>query len=88
MEYEGEVQVANFIAGLLVGAVIGASAALLLAPQSGRRTRKRLTRAAGEVATTAGDRWESVSDDVRDRVDDVRTRVDDTITVARKRIRA
>lgn len=81
MEYDGEAQVATFIAGLLVGAVIGASASLLLAPQSGRRTRRKITRVASGVALDASDRWDTISDGVRERVDGA-------VTVAKKRIRA
>jgi len=81
MEYDVEARVANFIAGVLVGAVVGASAALLLAPQTGRRTRRRISKVASGMATDATDRWDSLSEDVKDRVDDA-------VTVTRKRIRA
>lgn len=70
MEYDHESQVFNFISGLVLGAVIGAGVALLSAPESGRRTRRRITRAAGDVKETASDRWDDLSDDVKVRVDD------------------
>lgn len=66
-----EDQLVGFFAGLLLGAAIGASAALLSAPQSGRRTRRRLGRAAVEIRKSTGDRWEDVAEEVRDRVDEV-----------------
>jgi gas vesicle protein len=34
----------NFFAGIVIGAAIGAVTALLFAPESGKRTRKRLNR--------------------------------------------
>jgi len=39
-------QLVGFIAGLLLGAVVGATAAILTAPQSGRKTRRRIGKAA------------------------------------------
>ncbi len=66
-----EEQLVGFVAGLLLGAAIGATAALLSAPQTGRRTRRRLGRAAMDIRKTTGDRWEDVAEEVRTRVDEV-----------------
>jgi len=65
-----EDQLVGFVAGLLLGAAIGATAALLSAPQSGRRTRKKLGKTAKGLKKTTGDRWDDVADEVRTRVDD------------------
>lgn len=70
MEYDHEGQVFNFLTGLVLGAFIGAGAALLTAPQSGRRTRRKIKKAASGVRHEAQDRWEDLADDVRERVDD------------------
>lgn len=70
MEYDQESQVFNFVSGLLLGAVIGAGIALLAAPQSGRRTRRRIRKAAGDIKHTASDRWDELADDVKEKVDD------------------
>ena len=70
MEYDHETQVVNFISGLLVGAVIGAGVALLTAPESGRRTRRKIKRAAGDIRATTTDRLEDLADDVKGRVDE------------------
>lgn len=48
----------TFIAGLTVGTLIGAVSALLLAPQSGRRTRRDLARRAERLSDSASDRLE------------------------------
>jgi hypothetical protein len=45
MYYDEEDGLGGFIAGLLIGAVVGVSVALLVAPQSGSSTRHRLIRA-------------------------------------------
>ncbi len=71
MSEGSEDQLVGFVAGLLLGAAIGATAALLSAPQSGRRTRKKIGRAALEIRRSTGDRFEEVAEDVRNRVDDV-----------------
>ena len=65
-----EDKLVGFVAGLLLGAAIGATAALLSAPQSGRRTRRKLGRAAVEIRKSSGDRWDDVAEEVRNRVDE------------------
>lgn len=70
MKYENNEQVFNFVSGLLLGAAIGAGIAMLTAPQSGQRTRKKIRRAAGDIKVEAGDRWDDLADDVKDRVDE------------------
>lgn len=44
MYYEKDSGVTKFVAGMLVGAVLGAGIALLSAPDSGRATRTRIVR--------------------------------------------
>jgi len=70
MEYDHESKVVNFIAGLLLGAVIGAGVALLTAPQSGRRTRKRIKKTAVQIRGQAGDRWDDLAEEMKGKVDD------------------
>ena len=70
MEYDYEAQVFNFVSGLVLGAFLGAGIALLTAPESGQRTRRRIRRAAGDIRENASDRWEDLADDVKGRVDD------------------
>jgi gas vesicle protein len=55
----------NFLFGLALGALIGSGAALLMAPQSGRRTRKQLASKAEELTDAAADRFEDARDDAR-----------------------
>lgn len=71
MDQDHERQIANFISGLLLGAVIGAGVALLTAPRPGRKTRRRLKRAAEDVRDSASDRLEQLADEVKEKVDDV-----------------
>ncbi|MDT8435846.1 MAG: YtxH domain-containing protein [Gemmatimonadota bacterium] len=79
----------SFLAGLTLGALIGTGAALLLAPQSGERTRRQLARRAEDLTDDARDALDDVRDDarrlasrtrkdVRRRAEDVRRRADRT----------
>lgn len=62
MYYEKETTGAlNFIVGLAVGAVLGASIALLTAPHAGKRTRRQVVRAISSAREDAGDEWENVA---------------------------
>lgn len=54
----------TFAAGLILGALVGAGLALLMAPQSGAETRRTLARRARRLA-----------DEARDRYDDARLRI-------------
>ena len=60
-------RVGVFGAGVAIGALIGAGAALLLAPATGYETRTRLARRTRDVADDAADRWDDVSDELRYR---------------------
>lgn len=65
MYYEKESGAVNFIAGVAIGAVLGASIALLTAPQSGRRTRRHVLQAISDARESAGDNWQNVAGDVK-----------------------
>lgn len=70
MEYETDEKAFNFLSGLLLGAAVGAGIALLTAPNSGRRTRRKIRRAAGDIRLGAEDRWDELAEEVKDRVDE------------------
>ena len=74
-EYEGG-RARPFAVGLILGALIGAGVALLVAPQSGEETRRLLRRRAKKLAAGAQDRYE----DVKDRIRQARRRVDETLS--------
>ncbi|MEZ4422922.1 MAG: YtxH domain-containing protein [Gemmatimonadota bacterium] len=78
-DHDGTERVLPFLAGLVLGAAIGAGVALLTAPQPGTRTRKRIRRAAHTLKDGAVDRWDDLADDMKQRVDD-------TVRAARKRL--
>jgi gas vesicle protein len=72
-EHDGEQagHVFSFVSGLLVGALIGASIAFLAAPEPGRKTRKRLRRAAGELKKSAEHTLDDLADEMKGKVDEV-----------------
>ena len=70
MDYDQEASSARFVAGFLLGAIVGAGIALLAAPEAGMRTRRRIRRVAGELKESASDHWEDLATDVKDKVDD------------------
>ena len=66
-----------FLAALLVGGLIGAAAMLLLAPQSGKKTRAQIRR--------KGQDWrEQTAGSVEDAVAQVRARANQTVTSLRQ----
>jgi gas vesicle protein len=75
MYYDEESGALSFVAGMLLGVAVGASLALLTAPQSGRKTRKRLIRAVSTARDTAGEQWGDLTEEVQDAVRAGRKRI-------------
>jgi gas vesicle protein len=75
MYYDEEGSAVNFLLGLLVGAAAGAAVALLVAPQSGKRTRRQLFKAVSSARDNATERLGDLSDDVRTAVEAGRKRI-------------
>ncbi len=65
MYSEDERAAFSFVTGLALGALIGAGVALLMAPQSGRRTRRQIVRTAEDLGDTAGERLHGATEEVR-----------------------
>jgi gas vesicle protein len=61
----------DFLAGLLVGALVGAAAALLLAPQSGEETRTLIR----EKGVELGHRADEFSLEARQRAEELQSRM-------------
>lgn len=68
-------RIGGFLIGLMVGAVVGAGAALLLAPESGEETRGRLARMARDAKTDVEDQVEEWSGQARRQLARRRKRV-------------
>ena len=55
----------TFVAGLLIGALVGAGIALLVAPSSGEETRRMLARRARRLAADARERYDEARHELR-----------------------
>lgn len=65
------------LGGVMLGALIGAAAGLLLAPQSGKETRRQLQKKAEEVKKQAVKQAEQVKKDLQRKAEDVARHVKD-----------
>jgi len=70
MEYEQDSNAVSFMSGFILGAVMGVGIALLTAPASGHRTRRRIRRVATDAKESAGDQLDDFAEDIKRRVDD------------------
>ncbi|MEN6624462.1 MAG: YtxH domain-containing protein [Smithella sp.] len=64
---------------VLIGGLVGAAVALLYAPQSGRRTRKEISRMVRNVKNSATDLIEDTMNEVQDIVSDLKTKASDVV---------
>ncbi|HEU5207923.1 MAG TPA: YtxH domain-containing protein [Longimicrobiales bacterium] len=71
------------IGSFLLGALIGAGAALLLAPRAGAETRTELRAGLNRLRDRAEDGFRSLQENVSERYDDVRTEVSGRVGAAR-----
>jgi gas vesicle protein len=74
------------VGGFLLGAVLGAGVALLMAPRSGMETRRGIRRSAQRVRDAAQRAAQDVTDNVVDTFQDARRRVEEQIDSAREAI--
>lgn len=79
-----------FLAGLLLGALVGAGAMLLLAPRAGKQTRSKIQKQGAklreqaadsmeEIVTTAGDKAHQVTDTVQQGVGELQQHAQDML---------
>lgn len=65
----------NVLKGLLIGGAVGLAAGILLAPESGKKTRKKLYQKANDVKEDAvsqvSDAVHSLKSQLNDRIDDL-----------------
>ena len=69
----------NGVGMLLLGLAIGAGAALLFAPASGRETRERISREARRAGRRVKDMTDEFGDELADRVERTRSAVDERV---------
>ena len=76
----------SFLAGLLVGAALGAGVALLLAPSSGHETRRVLRRRARAIRRDAAGGWISAREEARRLLRDKKKALRDRLEQAAERL--
>lgn len=65
-------RIVAFAAGVALGGLIGAGTALLLAPRSGRRTRRKIRHAAEDFGDRAEETFEHAAEDARRYAEEAR----------------
>lgn len=75
MYYQDESHTAYFLAGMAVGLLMGAGIAMLSAPQSGRRTRRKIRHAVSGATGNLGDGWEDLGDELKSALEAGRRRL-------------
>jgi len=75
MYYRDESHTAYFLGGMAIGLLLGAGIALLTAPETGRRNRRRLKTAVSGAAGSLGEQWEVLGEEIRAAVDKGRRRL-------------
>ncbi|EIM76300.1 hypothetical protein A3SI_10829 [Nitritalea halalkaliphila LW7] len=66
----------KFLLGVLLGAAVGVQAGILLAPDKGKNTRKKLTKQGEKYWDEASDKLGSLLDGLNKKVDEVSGEVD------------
>ncbi len=82
MSEKGSSELGSFLAGFVIGGLVGAATALILAPQSGSDTRAKISNRGQEFRTTSSEHIHHVTDSAStyaheygDRMRDANTRV-------------
>lgn len=70
MDSEREHTVLTFVAGLALGAAIGAGVALLTTPESGTKTRRRIRRGARRVGRSSSSRLDDLASELKGKIDE------------------
>ncbi|MCI0394536.1 MAG: YtxH domain-containing protein [Chloroflexi bacterium] len=76
-----------FLAGFVIGGLVGAATALILAPQSGEETRAQITAKGQEIRRIGEERVNEYREMAGQAVDDARSRVQDTTSQVQERAR-
>lgn len=88
MREEGGFSAGSMLLSFVLGGVVGAAVALLLAPQSGRETRMRIRDLTGDVREKAMDYVEDVKDKVTSTVEKGKGYVEEKKSVLSKAVEA
>lgn len=76
-----------FLAGFVIGGLVGAATALILAPQSGQDTRSQIATKSHELRTAGGERIHEYRDTASTLVADTRSRAEETSSQLQEQVR-
>lgn len=83
---DNETDFGAYIAGFIIGGLVGAAAALLLAPQSGEETRTLIRDKSIEIKDKAAASAEEAYEKATAALEDTRVRISATVEDLRKRV--
>jgi len=75
------------LVSFLAGAAIGASLALLFAPQSGEETRKKIKDFSGKVAEDVKDGYEKIAKEARKGIESVKSSAEKAIETVKAKVK-
>ncbi len=79
-------ELGSFLAGFVIGGLVGAATALILAPQSGQDTRSQIAGKGQELREQSGERLQQYRDLAGSRTQEYRERAGSTLAEARGRL--
>ena len=83
---ENNNELGSFLAGFVIGGLVGAATALILAPQSGQDTRSQIVGKSQELREQSGERLQQYRDLAGSRTQEYRERAGSTMADARGRL--
>ncbi len=70
----------KILGAFLIGGILGIGLALLFAPQSGKKTRKDISKFAGKVGADAKEKVDDVVESIKELTDKVGDKISDTVS--------
>ena len=83
---ENNNELGSFLAGFVIGGLVGAATALILAPQSGEETRTQIAGKSQELRSQSGERLQQYREMADTRTQDYRERAGSALTSARSQL--
>lgn len=83
---ENNNELGSFLAGFVIGGLVGAATALILAPQSGQDTRSQIAGKSQELREQSGERLNQYREMAGSRTQEVRDRAETAVADARSRL--
>jgi gas vesicle protein len=84
MQMNGNKNVGGFLTGIMIGGVIGTSIAMLFAPMSGRKLRKKISHATDDLLEDVNDYVETGKEKAEELIKEGKKKASAIITDAKK----